>query len=102
MSFDLTQVHRLKAAGDPMWSEYCRLVAECDASAYDSPAHRALGEFQQAWEQDPNLLTERVRKLVVQACRQARDAERAARKGVKPCSAWRRQRAIRLIPTRAF
>jgi hypothetical protein len=61
MSFDLTEVHRLKAAGDPVWSEYCRLVAECDASAYDSPAHRALGEFQQAWLADPAGTTEAAR-----------------------------------------
>jgi hypothetical protein len=53
VSFDLLEVHRLKAAGGAVWDEYQRLVAECDAAMYDSPAHRALGEFQQAWEQNP-------------------------------------------------
>jgi hypothetical protein len=56
MSFDLLEVHRLKAAGGAVWDEYQRLVAECDASAYDSLAHRALGEFQKAWETDPQAV----------------------------------------------
>jgi hypothetical protein len=45
---------------------------------HDSPAHKALGEFQQAWEQDPNLLTERVRELVVARAEAAEAAARAA------------------------
>jgi hypothetical protein len=53
MSFDLTEVHKLKAQGGPAWDEYCRLVAECDASAHDSPAARDLGEFRLAWLADP-------------------------------------------------
>jgi hypothetical protein len=78
MSFDLLQVHKLKAQGGAVWDEYQRLVAECDASGYDSPAHRALGEFQQQWEADPNLLTERVRELVVRRIETAEAAARAA------------------------
>jgi len=76
MSFDLLEVHRLKTAGGQVWDEYCRLVAACDASAYDSPAHKALGEFQQQWEQDPNLLAEKVRNL---NAKRAAVAEAAAR-----------------------
>jgi hypothetical protein len=76
MSFDLNEVRRLKTAGDPVWSEYCRLVSECDASAFDSLAHRELGRFQKAWEQNPNELMERVRGLNVE---RAEAAERAAR-----------------------
>jgi hypothetical protein len=77
MSFDLNEVRRIKTAGDPAWSEYCRLVAECDASAYDSPAHRALGEFQKAWEQGPNELMERVRELNVARIQATEAAARA-------------------------
>jgi hypothetical protein len=77
MSFDLNEVRRLKTAGDPVWSEYQRLVAECDASAYGSPAHRALGRFQKAWEQDPNGLMERVRELNVERAEAAEAARRA-------------------------
>jgi hypothetical protein len=51
MSFDLNSVRRLQEAGGPPWEEYCRLVAACDASAYDSPAHRELGAFCKAYEQ---------------------------------------------------
>ena len=78
MSFDLNSVRRLKTAGDPVWSEYQRLVTECDASAYDSPAHRALGRFQKAWEQRPNELTEEVRELNVERAEAAEAAKRVA------------------------
>jgi hypothetical protein len=77
VSFDLNEARRLKVAGDPVWSEYCRLVAECDASAYDSPAHRVLGEFQKAWERGPNELIERVRQLNVARAEAAEAARRA-------------------------
>jgi hypothetical protein len=52
MSFDLIQVHKLQQTGGAVWEEYQRLVSACDASAYDSPAHRELGAFQQQWEAD--------------------------------------------------
>jgi hypothetical protein len=43
----------LQAHAGPAWAEYQRLVSECDAAAFDSPCHRALAKFQQAWVQDP-------------------------------------------------
>jgi hypothetical protein len=76
MSFDLILAHKIMAGGPPLADEYQRLVAECDASAYDSPAHRALGEFQQQYEQDPNLLAERVRALVLARIEAAEAAAR--------------------------
>jgi hypothetical protein len=57
MSFWLGEVYRLKAAGGAVWGEYQRLVTAADASAHDSPVHRALGEFQQAWAADPAGVT---------------------------------------------
>jgi hypothetical protein len=53
MSFDLNEVRRLQQLGGPTWAEYQRLVSECDTSTFDSPAHKALGEFQQGWLHDP-------------------------------------------------
>jgi hypothetical protein len=53
MSFDLIQVHKLQQTGGAVWQQYKDLVAACDASAYDSPAHRELGVFCKSWEQDP-------------------------------------------------
>jgi hypothetical protein len=78
MSFDLIQVHKLKAQGGQVWDEYQRLVAEADAAMHDSPAHKALGEFQQQWEANSDLLTERVRALVVARIEAAEAAARAA------------------------
>jgi hypothetical protein len=77
MSFDLNEVRRLKVAGDPAWSEYCRLVAECDASAYDSPAHRALGKFCKEWEANSNEAMERARELNVDRIAAAEAARRS-------------------------
>ena len=57
MSFWSGEVLKLQTQGGPAWDEYCRLVADCDISMFDSPAHRALGEFQKAWERDPAGLT---------------------------------------------
>jgi hypothetical protein len=56
MSFDLVQVHKLKATGGPTWDEYCRLVAAADGAAHGSPAHEELGRFQQQWEQNPQAV----------------------------------------------
>jgi hypothetical protein len=53
MSFNLNEIARLQRFGGPTWAEYQRLVAECDVSTFDSPAHKALGEFQQGWLHDP-------------------------------------------------
>ena len=66
MSFDLIQVHRLKAAGGPVWHLYEQLLAKCDASAYDSPAHRVLQEFQMQWKTNPNGMAEYVHALVAE------------------------------------
>ena len=57
MSFWIGEVHRLKAAGGAVWDEYQRLVAAADQAMHDSPAHKALGEFQQAWAADPAGVT---------------------------------------------
>jgi hypothetical protein len=67
VSFDLIQVHKLKAQGGAAWDEYCRLVAECDASAYDSLAHRALGAFCKSWEQDPTAAGMAIRAAAARA-----------------------------------
>jgi hypothetical protein len=77
MSFHLNEVYKLKAQGGAAWDEYQRLVAAADAAMHGSPAHVELGEFQQQWEQDPNLLTERVRELVVSRIEAAAAAARA-------------------------
>jgi hypothetical protein len=53
MSFDLMEVRRLQRVGGTVWEKYRRLLAEADAAAHDSPAHKALAEFQMAWKQDP-------------------------------------------------
>jgi hypothetical protein len=53
MSFWLGEIYKLQAhAGQACWAEYQRLVAECDASAFDSECHRALAKWQQAWVQN--------------------------------------------------
>jgi hypothetical protein len=57
MSFDLIQVGRLQQAGGAVWDEYQRLVAAADAAMHDSPAHKELGRFMKAWEQDPEAVT---------------------------------------------
>jgi len=47
-----------------------------DQAAHGSPAHEQLGAFQQAYEQDPNLLAEQVRE---RRAARAAAAELAAR-----------------------
>jgi hypothetical protein len=64
MSFDLLEVHRLKAQGGPTWHLYEQLLAEADAAMHDSPAHRVLGEFQKQWEANPNGMADWVHSLV--------------------------------------
>jgi hypothetical protein len=75
VSFDLLQVHKLKAQGGQVWDEYQRLVAAADQAMHGSPAHAELGAFQQAYEQDAAALT-----AVVEA--KAKDA--ASAKGDEP------------------
>jgi hypothetical protein len=53
----LTELYRLERAGGAVWQRYQELVAAADASLHDSPAQRALGEFQQAWAADPAGVT---------------------------------------------
>jgi hypothetical protein len=79
MSFDLLQVHKLKAQGGAVWQRYCELLAASDGAAHDAPAHRERRSFEQAWIDNPNVLAEQVRELVV-ARIEAAQVEAAKRK----------------------
>jgi hypothetical protein len=57
MSFDLNEVHRLKAAGGKVLAKYNKLVTAADQAAHGSPAEQELGAFQLAWLQDPARVT---------------------------------------------
>jgi hypothetical protein len=80
MSFDLIQVHKLKATGGAVWDEYQRHVAACDASAYDSPAHRELGAFQKAWEADQQGTIAAAEAKVAQSSAPPEDAAQGRRR----------------------
>jgi hypothetical protein len=56
MSFSLNEVARLQRAGGAVLAKYKKLLAEADGAMHDSLAHRALGEFQKSWEQDPQAV----------------------------------------------
>jgi hypothetical protein len=57
MSFDLTEVRRLEAAGGAVLAHYERLLREANQSAHGSLSELALGQFQLAWIADPEAVT---------------------------------------------
>jgi hypothetical protein len=78
MSFDRNEITRLRLHGGAVLAKYQRLVGEADRSAHDSPAQRALGNFQQAWIADPNLAAEVARDEAVAAIEAHEAAARSA------------------------
>jgi hypothetical protein len=56
MSFDLNEMRRLQYAGGAVWEKYRQLLSAADAAMHDSPAHKALGEFEMAWKTDPEAV----------------------------------------------
>jgi hypothetical protein len=49
----LVELRKLEATGGAVLARYRALLAQADASAHDSPAARALAEFQRDWAADP-------------------------------------------------
>jgi hypothetical protein len=65
MSFDLLQLHKLKAMGGAPWQLHEELQVRADQSAHGSPAQQELGAFRLLWLEDCNRAAEVARELFV-------------------------------------
>jgi hypothetical protein len=78
MSFDLTQLLKLRQAGGAVWQRYEELQAQADASAHGSPAQAELGTFRAVWLEDCNRAAEVARELFAARAAAAELAARSA------------------------
>jgi hypothetical protein len=80
MSFDLIQVHKLKAEGGAVLAKYERLLREANQSAHGSSSELVLGQFQLAWIADPERVTREAEEEAQASMPDAAPARRRSRR----------------------